>query len=84
MKKFRSLTQQNAFHIKVLNGEMGELRDQMKESNSKINVLDNKVDGINDSLVEQKTDMKWIKRVGSVTLGLLGALFVQLVLRGLG
>ena len=94
MKKFSSLAQQNAFHIKVLNGEMGELRDQMKASNKKISMLNtkifrkgglvDKVDNIGDSLVELRTDFKWVKRVGSVTLGLLGALMVQLVLRGLG
>lgn len=94
MKKFSSLAKQNAYHIKVLNGEMGELRDHMKKTDRKIGLLNtkifrkgglcDKVDVIGDTLVEQKVDMKWIKRVGSVTAGLLGALIIQLILKGLG
>ena len=59
MKKFRSLAQQNAHHIAVLNGEMGHVKENVSEIKEKTKCVPS-----------MKTDIIWIKRglIGIITL----------------
>lgn len=58
----------NAYHIEILNHEVGELRDAQHAANTKLDSLDVKVDGVGIAVAGHSNDLGWIKKIGYVAI----------------
>ena len=57
------MARSNAYHIAVINDEMGETRDEIKEVNNKVSCVFDILTKHKETLTEVKTDLVWVKKI---------------------